>query len=496
MGTVSDACIQECLRLGLNQSDTDDLDVGCKLRPDEGLDAISSLSPGGIGSNLLVGGTNTVYSWLIQWLADNLGYDVMSIVGLPYDWRLSPDKMEERDGFLTLTRRRIEAAVQSNGEPGIMVAHSMGNIVFRYFLVWLRTELREEAYHRHVKHLGRRIKAAMKNQQHQQTAAHTESPSTTKPTMVSKAAMLAALMAEEQAQNDNEISGLSQFLPGWITSAFPNIHDWWEWTTSSQSEDVRPVRLWELAREEGDVAFLDWIEDHIWSYVGLSAPVLGAINPLRAVLSGENMGLPWSDEAARDIELSFGSTHTVNPMSAKRAFCDNWSFNDWDEEEETSETPELLDSKLACLDDLVLEVDSSADLTKLDPWENFKSLRLLLKERKDWDSDFSMVQVVKEQCSENEKSPCAKNVTFQFGPRDVETGNIFAQMNKIFKERGEPLEIKRQQLSESFWSTRVPNILNNTWERPPIKHVIMAYGKFSRAIISASCHCHCRSHSV
>jgi len=56
-------------------------------------------------------------------LADNLGYDVSNIVGLPYDWRLSPDKMEQRDGFLTLTRRRIEAAVQTNGKPGIMVAH-------------------------------------------------------------------------------------------------------------------------------------------------------------------------------------------------------------------------------------------------------------------------------------------------------------------------------------------------------------------------------------
>lgn len=60
---------------------------GCKLRPDEGLDAISSLSPGSISSSLLVGGTNTVYAWLIQWLAENLGYDVSSIVALPYDWR-------------------------------------------------------------------------------------------------------------------------------------------------------------------------------------------------------------------------------------------------------------------------------------------------------------------------------------------------------------------------------------------------------------------------
>ena len=41
--------------------------------------------------------------------------------------------MEGRDGFLTLTRKRIEAAVATNGHPGIMVAHSMGNVVFREF---------------------------------------------------------------------------------------------------------------------------------------------------------------------------------------------------------------------------------------------------------------------------------------------------------------------------------------------------------------------------
>lgn len=59
MGTLEASCLKDCLSLGLNQTDTDDLESGCKLRPDEGLDAISSLSPGGIGSDLLVGGTNT-----------------------------------------------------------------------------------------------------------------------------------------------------------------------------------------------------------------------------------------------------------------------------------------------------------------------------------------------------------------------------------------------------------------------------------------------------
>ena len=79
MSSISIDCFKECLSLGWNQTDTDDIETGCKLRPDEGLDAISSLSPGGIGSSMLIGGTNTVYAWLIQWLADNLGYDVSNI---------------------------------------------------------------------------------------------------------------------------------------------------------------------------------------------------------------------------------------------------------------------------------------------------------------------------------------------------------------------------------------------------------------------------------
>ena len=68
MGTFESSCLKDCLTLGLNQSDTDDLDTGCKLRPDEGLDAISSLSPGGIGSDLLVGGTNTGKLILMEYM--------------------------------------------------------------------------------------------------------------------------------------------------------------------------------------------------------------------------------------------------------------------------------------------------------------------------------------------------------------------------------------------------------------------------------------------
>jgi chemotaxis protein histidine kinase CheA len=483
MGTIDCSCIQECMQLGWNQSDTDDLATGCKLRPDEGLDAISSLSPAGVGSQLLVGGTNTVYAWLIQWLADNLGYDVGNIVGLPYDWRLSPDKMERRDGFLTLTRRRMEAAVQSNGgKPGIMVAHSMGNIIFRYFLEWLRTELRQEAYDRYLKTASRRARFEQKA-----AAVLVEETETTVPGATPAAAT----------------SAPSSPLPGWLNAEWV----WPKWAegdkngnnigdkenhesaegSSSGSKDHtdkdhkskdsdHKTKLWELAQMEGDDNWYEWIETHIWTYVGLSAPMLGAVNPLRAVISGENMGVPMADDVARVMEVTFGSTHTVNPISTKEGFCDQWDVDRWDEEPSPTEAGRHADTRLACLDDILNEVEMSADNFKNDPWKNFPALKAIMRDRIDWDSDFPMIGITNEYCEEKEKSPCVKNRTLSLGPKDAQTGNLFTQLSETWKEEGDPLVTKREQLRESFWDPKVKNILNNTWERPLIKHVVMAYG--------------------
>lgn len=306
MGTTIDVnCMKQCLELGLNQSDfkNDEEDIGCKLRPDEGLDAIASLAPGGIGADLLVGGTNTVYSWLIQWLADNLGYDVTNIIGLPYDWRLTPSVMEARDGFLSMTRKRIEAAVSTNNQPGIMVAHSMGNTIFRYFIEWLRVQLREEAYHSYVKRAKRREeslkKRRIKHQRQNQRYSSAES-------------------SPKSAEHDTNWT--SSYMPGWVTGIVADVSaevdEWYGWfkdkndktkTTTDASNEIlenqyRNSKFRELAKLEGDEKWIEWLQTHIWTYVGLSAPMLGAINPLRAVISGENMGLPVSDDIAREID--------------------------------------------------------------------------------------------------------------------------------------------------------------------------------------------------
>ncbi len=432
MGTIDVACMKECMKLGINQTDTDDLSVGCKLRPDEGLDAISSLAPGGLGSKFLVGGTNTVYAWLIQWLADNLGYDVGNIIGLPYDWRLSPDVMEARDGFLTLTRRRIEAAVKSNGQPGIMVAHSMGNTIFRYFLEWLRQEMREEAYAKYVKQAERRAKA------------------------------------RKQSQPTAPIDDGS--IRGWMTSGpLAGFDEWWNVyfsgaTANSPKEDnnieTKHKQFRELAELEGDENYYEWLDEHIWTYVGLSAPVLGAVNPLRSVISGENMGLPITDEAAREMEVTFGCTHTVNPISSKMAFCDQWEPEKWDEEAKPDDSNPRKD--LFCLDDLMNEIENSRPHE--DPWADYPVLKNLLKDRSDWNSAVPMMSIIQEECESKEKSPCRNRTTTMLSPRDAQNGNIFNVFNRIWKEKDEPLLTKRAQLSQSWWETNVPNILNKTWE--------------------------------
>jgi hypothetical protein len=107
----------------------------------------------------------------------------------------------------------------------------MGNTIFRYFLEWLRQEMREEAYAKYIKQTERRAKAR------KQTQASTDDVS------------------------------------GW-TTPFAGLDEWWNThLADSQNEDEKRKQLWELAQIEGDENYVEWLEKHIWTYVGLSAPV-------------------------------------------------------------------------------------------------------------------------------------------------------------------------------------------------------------------------------
>ncbi|TYZ68578.1 hypothetical protein PybrP1_009025 [[Pythium] brassicae (nom. inval.)] len=127
-------CWVRCMKLhAANQSE-----IACKLRAADGMAAISELDPG-----LLTGPLSMVWGSLIRDLVDTFGLGPNELVIAPYDWRLPPSKLQERDRYFTSLKRKIEQAVELHGGSGgmVVVAHSMGNGVFRYFLAWLKLEL-------------------------------------------------------------------------------------------------------------------------------------------------------------------------------------------------------------------------------------------------------------------------------------------------------------------------------------------------------------------
>ena len=111
----------------------------------------------------------------------------------------------------------------------------MGNTIFRYFLEWLRQEMREEAYAKYITQTERRARARKQTQES---------------------------MGDEGG--------------GWSSYSFSSqLDEWWNayFADSTSENENRKKQLWELAQIEGDEKYVEWLENHIWTYVGLSAPV-------------------------------------------------------------------------------------------------------------------------------------------------------------------------------------------------------------------------------
>ncbi|PRP83124.1 hypothetical protein PROFUN_09803 [Planoprotostelium fungivorum] len=103
---------------------------GIKLRAPEGIDAIDYLS-----RSKPFKSHSTVFGTVISNLED-LGYNDTNMVAAPYDWRLSPQHLESRDGYFTELIKKIELLRKTNEKRVVIVAHSMGYKTIQYFLWW------------------------------------------------------------------------------------------------------------------------------------------------------------------------------------------------------------------------------------------------------------------------------------------------------------------------------------------------------------------------
>ncbi|CAO2824331.1 unnamed protein product [Amaranthus hypochondriacus] len=130
-------CWLKCIMLEpYNQTDHPE----CKSRPDSGLSAITELDPG-----YITGPLSSVWKEWVKWCIE-FGIEANAIIAVPYDWRLSPSKLEERDLYFHKLKLTFETAYKLRGGPSIVFAHSLGNNVFRYFLEWLKFEIAPKEY--------------------------------------------------------------------------------------------------------------------------------------------------------------------------------------------------------------------------------------------------------------------------------------------------------------------------------------------------------------
>ncbi|EPS65638.1 hypothetical protein M569_09139, partial [Genlisea aurea] len=172
----------------------------CKSRPDSGLSAITELDPG-----YFTGPLSSVWKEWVKWCIE-FGIEPNAIIAAPYDWRLSPSKLEERDLYFHKLKLTFETALKLRGGPSIVFAHSLGNNVFRYFLEWLKIEIAPKQY-------------------------------------------------------------------------------------------------------------ISWLDEHIHAYFAVGAPFLGAVETVKAMLSGLTFGLPVSEGTARLMFNSFASSIWMMPFS-------------------------------------------------------------------------------------------------------------------------------------------------------------------------------------
>lgn len=66
---------------------------------------------------------------------------------------------------------------------------------------------------------------------------------------------------------------------------------------SMYDDDEHRLRVYEKPPGGWD----KWLRKHVWTYVGIAAPLLGSPGALKSVMSGHTFGLTISEAQAREL---------------------------------------------------------------------------------------------------------------------------------------------------------------------------------------------------
>ena len=108
---------------------------GVKVRAIPSLEGVDYLTPGALTNHV-----SYVFGPVIQALTERGGYTAhVNVEAAPYDWRLAPKTMQERDAYFSNTAKTVEELYDRNNKtPVVLVCHSLGCKVGHYFLDYCR----------------------------------------------------------------------------------------------------------------------------------------------------------------------------------------------------------------------------------------------------------------------------------------------------------------------------------------------------------------------
>uniref|UniRef100_A0A6P4A6P8 phospholipid--sterol O-acyltransferase isoform X1 n=1 Tax=Ziziphus jujuba TaxID=326968 RepID=A0A6P4A6P8_ZIZJJ len=327
-------CWLKCMLLEpYNQTDNPE----CKSRPDSGLSAITELDPG-----YITGPLSSVWKEWIKWCIE-FGIEANAIIAVPYDWRLSPSKLEERDLYFHKLKLTFETALKLRGGPSLVFAHSLGNNVFRYFLEWLKLEIPPKHYNQ-------------------------------------------------------------------------------------------------------------WLDEHIHAYFAVGAPLLGATETVKAVLSGLTFGLPVSEGTARLMVNSFASSLWMLPVS-KHCRGDSVYWKHFSGGRRKS-------YKTYDCDEKEFQGNFSGWPTNI--------VNIEVPSTPGFYAYPSVTDVVETNLSSAE---CGLSTQLSFSAREISDGTFF----KAIEHYDPDSKLLLHQLQKSYHGDPVLNPLT-PWDRPPIKNIFCIYG--------------------
>ncbi|KAI5189966.1 phospholipid:diacylglycerol acyltransferase [Nematocida sp. AWRm77] len=98
---------------------------GVKVRASPGLESSDFSIPG------------MWFWWKIVENLSYLEYDASMVHFAAFDWRLGMEELERRDKYFTKLQRDIENQKSMRNEKSVVLAHSLGSLVFHYFMQWV-----------------------------------------------------------------------------------------------------------------------------------------------------------------------------------------------------------------------------------------------------------------------------------------------------------------------------------------------------------------------